>query len=79
MAGRYRLEPEAKQDLKEAILWYEKQQEGIGEKLFQNVFAKIEKISERPESYSIFHGHYRKASVKKFPYFIFYSIQEKFV
>lgn len=29
LAGKYRLEPEAKQDLKESVLWYEKQQEGV--------------------------------------------------
>jgi plasmid stabilization system protein ParE len=79
LAGKYKLEPEAKQDLKEAVLWYEKQQEGVGERLFQNVLEKIEQISEKPKSYSTFHDEYRKASVKKFPYFIFYAIQKTFI
>ncbi|HRG73505.1 MAG TPA: type II toxin-antitoxin system RelE/ParE family toxin [Leptospiraceae bacterium] len=79
LAGKYRLEPEAKQDLKESVLWYEKQQEGVGERFFQNVFEKIEQISERPDSNPKFHNNYRKASIKKFPFYIFYTNEKTFV
>jgi plasmid stabilization system protein ParE len=79
LAGKYKLEPEAKEDLKDAVLWYENQQTGVGEEFFQNVYERIEFIAEKPESYSTFYKEFRKTPVKKFPYYIFYIVKKAFV
>ena len=51
--------------------WCEDQQSGVGDKFLDEVEAKLEKISQKPESYSKIYKDVRKASLK-FPFNIFY-------
>jgi toxin ParE1/3/4 len=76
---KFKLEKEAREDLAEAFLWYESQKENLGDEFVSNVFEKINFISERPYSFSIYHDEYRKVPVKKFPYYIFYKIKSDFI
>ncbi|MBP6739375.1 MAG: type II toxin-antitoxin system RelE/ParE family toxin [Leptospiraceae bacterium] len=63
---------EANQDLLEAVNWYEKQQKGIGKKLANEVIIKIKKLEIKPDSFSSDETGLRRASLKSFPYFIYY-------
>jgi plasmid stabilization system protein ParE len=72
---KFRLEKEAREDLAEAFIWYESQKEKLGDELVDNVYEKINFITKHPYIYSIYHDEYRKAPVKKFPYYIFYKIK----
>lgn len=75
MAGKYRLRKEAKDELIQAAEWYESQQQGIGEKFFNEALEKIEDVADKPNSHSPFHKEYRRASLYNFPYWIVYIIK----
>ena len=79
MEEKFKLEKEAREDLAEAFLWHESQKENLGDEFVSNVFEKNNFVSERPYSFSIYHDEYRKAPVKKFPYYISYKIKTVFI
>ncbi|MCB1158839.1 MAG: type II toxin-antitoxin system RelE/ParE family toxin [Leptospiraceae bacterium] len=79
MAEKYRLRREAKEELVSAAEWYENKQPGLGEEFYNEALEKIEKISNKPNSYSTFFKNFRKASLEKFPYWIVYIVQSPIV
>jgi len=76
LVGNYKLKAEAKKDILDAAEWYELQQYGVGESFYHDVLEKIEDISKRPKGHPTFYKEYRRASLKKFPYWIVYIIKE---
>lgn len=62
----------AKEELKEAVSWYEEKQIGLGEDLNKEVTRKIEQIAKFPLRYPARRGYYRVALIKRFPYLIVY-------
>jgi plasmid stabilization system protein ParE len=70
--------PVALQDLKSAKSWYNKQRENLGKEFKSEVNREIEYISEFPEHYQIQFGEIRQSLVSRFPYAIFYFIDEDF-
>ncbi len=79
MAGNYKLKAEAKKDILDAAEWYELQQSGIGESFYNEIIDKLEDISKRPKGNPTFYKEYRRASLKKFPYWIVYIIKEPII
>ncbi|MBK8394128.1 MAG: type II toxin-antitoxin system RelE/ParE family toxin [Leptospiraceae bacterium] len=79
MAEKYKLKPEAKNDLVEAVEWYERNQKGVGFRLYDEVYDKIEVLSKKPNSHSTFYKEFRKASLKVFPFVIIYIIKTPFI
>ena len=76
MAADLILAPEAEADLDEAYAWYEGQRIGLGEDFLGRVDACIEAICRLPESHALFHGNYRRALVRKYPYAVFYEFAD---
>ncbi len=79
MEKKLKLEPEAIEDLAQSYEYYESRKEGLGEEFVREVKAKIIKIVNKPDSYSLFYKQTRKASLKKFPFNLLYIIKEKFI
>ncbi|MEK6633500.1 MAG: type II toxin-antitoxin system RelE/ParE family toxin [Nitrospirota bacterium] len=73
MAAELILAPEAEQDIAEAYGWYEDQRSGLGEEFLSCVDACIEVICRAPEMCVVFHEHYRRGLVRRFPYAVFYE------
>lgn len=75
MTYSYLLHPEADKEYTEAFIWYQKQQEGLGEKFIEAVRQKLEAIAVSPETFgSKGNKNYREAKVEIFPYVIVYKI-----
>ena len=66
--------PGAEQDTDEAILWYEKQQEGLGIRFYSMMLDKLEELKTTPQYYYFIHGEYRRITIDPFPYNIIYKI-----
>jgi plasmid stabilization system protein ParE len=66
------LRMEARADLVDAALWYEKQKAGLSEDLFSNIGAALDAIQERPESFPFVRRDVRRALVKRFPFAIYF-------
>jgi plasmid stabilization system protein ParE len=68
--------PLAEQDLVEAKTWYDEQRQGLGAEFLDCVNDVFDTIRRMPELYGRVHHDIRRALVKRFPYGIFYRIDE---
>lgn len=65
--------PEASQDITEAYWWYEEQSLGLGSEFVRSVEAILASIQRYPAMYPEVFRQYRRALLRKFPYFLFYE------
>jgi plasmid stabilization system protein ParE len=74
----YRFESEAENDLFESFYYYENKDPGIGlgDRFIKNVKEKANKLSQKPNAYSVVYKSFRKAPLSKFPFNIYYMIKE---
>jgi hypothetical protein len=63
-------------DADEAVAYYEEISPGLGNRFYQNFLASIDRIQKHPLNYTIVKGSLRRYIVWKFPYKIFYTIQQ---
>ena len=68
--------PEANEDLQEARAWYDNIRPGLAERFALAVDATIEEIAERPLQFPVVYRGRRRAGVRRFPYGIFFELQE---
>lgn len=69
--------PIAKEDIKEATNWYNKQQIGLGKRFIQEINLKVAKIKQNPFIYSIRYSIVHTSVLYVFPFMIHYIIEEK--
>lgn len=75
----YRIRPEAQADLNEAYWWYEHQREGLGADLLLCFEESLQKVRRNAEIYPRVHKTVRRATIRRFPYGLFYIIEEDVV
>jgi len=71
--------PEAERDMSEAYQWYEEQRGGLGEDFLLCVEVALGSIQESPQRYPVVYEDVRRILVRRFPYGIFYCVQESTV
>lgn len=71
--------PEAKDELDEAIEYYELQVDGLGDTFKDIVKSTIKRIAVFPTAWSIIRPNIRKCIMHKFPYNVLYSIEEDII
>ena len=64
-------------DFIDAYTWYEKQQEGLGERFFNAIVNKSELISSDPHLFKTSYNKYHEVLLDKFPYLIIYTINDR--
>ncbi len=67
-----RLLPEARDELADAVNWYEDRQRGVGTRFFNEVQKVFQRIAANPQLHATVHGPVRKAAVRRFPYIVLY-------
>lgn len=67
----------AKNELDIAFAWYERQRRGLGFEFLDCVEVAIEMILQMPKMYAGHHHNFRRALVRRFPFSVFYTIEEK--
>lgn len=68
--------PEALQEIKRIVEWYNNASPGLGERFKQNLLSEIAAIKKNPLSRSFRYDEVRFAVVKKFPYAAHYTVEE---
>jgi plasmid stabilization system protein ParE len=68
--------PEADADLKEARARYNNVRSELGERFAYAVEDTVETISESPLRFPVVHRNFRRAGVRRFPFGIFFEVQE---
>ncbi len=69
--------PDADAELKEARAWYDDIRPDLGERFARAVAATVEAIAEHPSQFPAVYRGRRRAGVWRFPYGIFFEIQEQ--
>jgi hypothetical protein len=72
---RIALLPAASAELDDAILFYENEQSGLGYRIWLEVDAHMEWITQNPLVPRLRDGGYRRVNLKIFPYYIAYIIR----
>ena len=70
---------EAESDLREAYSYYESCRKNLGSDLLLCVEAIFERIKRNPNQYRILFKNIRRVTVQRFPYCIYYVIQNNSV
>jgi plasmid stabilization system protein ParE len=68
--------PDAKRDIQEAALWYNEQQQGLGNRFIRFVRIKVSKVLLYPQLYSIRYSDVHTALLDVFPFMIHFTIKE---
>jgi hypothetical protein len=76
MAFEIIIKPLARIDLDEAILWYENELSGLGNRFYQAFIDALERISKYPEAFMEISPDVKMIVIKKFPYKFFIQSQK---
>jgi plasmid stabilization system protein ParE len=70
------IRPDAELDLAEAYSWYEARVSGLGSDFLLSIDASLSSIQRTPEMYLIVYKNVRRGLVRRFPYGVFYVVEE---
>jgi mRNA-degrading endonuclease RelE of RelBE toxin-antitoxin system len=71
------VELDALQDIQEATDWYNEQLKGLGSKFQKQVVTRVNSLKKNPLGYAIRYADVRCVLVKKFPFMVHFTINEK--
>ena len=77
MSYKLILRQEAERDLAEARKWYNEMIPGLGSDFLAVVERALESILENPARFPIIHREVRRALLSRFPYGIFFFLEEE--
>jgi hypothetical protein len=69
--------PLADIDFAEAMIWYEKQQAGLGGRFSQTINDMLERIQKTPELFHIVKSYFREVPIPVFPYSVVYRFNKR--
>jgi plasmid stabilization system protein ParE len=67
----------AQADITDAAQWYEQQAKGLGGEFLRALDACLAGIQRIPESHALVHPRVRRALLRRFPYGLFYVVDER--
>jgi len=65
----------AEKDITDIVLWYEKKLKGLGNRFITSLDATFQSIQRNPEIYPKVYKEFRRALLPRFPYGVFYIIE----
>lgn len=68
--------PLAKQDIKEAAIWYNERQPGLGKRFTDYIRKTVHYIRQNPKAIAIRYDNTRTALLDTFPYMIHFSVDD---
>lgn len=66
----------AQKDILESIEWYNNEKANLGFEFYESLMEKINSLAERPLLYTKRFKNVRTAKVNKYPYLIYFKIEE---
>lgn len=69
--------PLANQDIREAALWYNEKQKGLGKRFTAQVRGTVHYIKQNPEAFNVRYDNVRTAVLNVFPFMIHYTVDDK--
>lgn len=77
MAFKLIIEPEAQDEIEEAIIWYKSKQPGLEEDFYNYLDGYFETLKAGKALFSIKRKNFRELPLKRFPYIIIYEKYKK--
>jgi len=73
----YRLDfhPEAEAEFDEALLWYQKEKDGLEQAFFDDYLSIEARIEDAPHHFPAVLENIRRANFSRFPYSVFFEIE----
>ena len=71
--------PATREELDEAVAWYEGQQSGVGLRLVASVRQAIAELRDHPDSCPVVRDDVRRKRVRQFPYDLLFVIEDHVV
>lgn len=75
MSAKLIFTSEADDDISHAYDWYEDQRTGLGEEFLEVVQVCVKEICREPLLYQKTQKNYRRARLRKFPYFVVFKYE----
>ncbi len=69
----------AANEFREAQSFYELEVKDLGKEFKKELIILVKRILKYPEAYPVLHGEVRKCVIRKFPFNLFYSIEDDFI
>ena len=69
--------PEVEDDAIHAYVWYEGRSKGLGEDFLRIFYAAATNISRNPFIYQTVYKDFRRALLRRFPYFLYFIVKKK--
>lgn len=76
MTWKLEIRNEADAEIFEAYNWYESQKAGLGDRFINEFESVLQKITTTPHHYKIAKSIFRQASLKSFPFVIYFEIAD---
>ena len=78
---KYRIifSPDAKADISSAVRWYERKDPSLAFRFLLEMRAIKRRITKYPYTFPIIKGVIRRALLKRFPYYIYFSLNYELV
>lgn len=73
---KYRFLAPAKQELIEAVAYFDSERNGLGDDLLDEIDVSIRRILEFPEAHSLVTQNIRRGRIKRFPYGLLYQVYQ---
>jgi toxin ParE1/3/4 len=67
----------AQTDIADAARWYEQRDKGLGTEFLRALDACFSSIQRSPQSHALVHPRVRRALLRRFPYGVFYVVEEQ--
>ncbi len=77
MTPRLVIRPEAQVDIRDAALWYEGQQTGLGDLFLSELSDLIPRIVESPLEFPTVRPPVRRGLLHRFPYAVYFILEER--
>jgi len=68
--------PGCEDDIISIAEWYHEQRQGLGDDFILSLYAKLNFIHNNHLTFQLHNKKYRKASLERFPYHVFYKISD---
>lgn len=68
---------DSESEVRDAYIWYEYRRPGLGADFLLCIDDVLDKIKRSPEQFPIVHREIRRALIRRFPYGIFYLLEEE--
>jgi len=71
------IRPRAEEDIRQAQLWYEQCQAGLGDQFISEMGRAIKSLETNADRFPIYYRNFRRILLPRFPYKLFYLLDEK--